>query len=153
MSDSDKVNIPEPLHLIISPELYKAIKNNQGLMPDSDKMERIDAEEFEKFKGLFKNFLDLLNKHQDNAFSILSTIMGMWGYGRKYCGMCGKPIIGKPGHIENRMVCGRCFESFRIADALYQKDSPSEAFAKHEYKKPIHNEISGSPRDSGSPGA
>jgi hypothetical protein len=113
---------PLPFHLIVSYPLFLAIKNNQGLKPDSKEVLKESAEEFEKFKSLFKTFLDLLNNHQESAFSILSTIMSIWGYSRKYCGMCGKPIIGKPGHIENRMVCQRCNESFRIAEELYKRD-------------------------------
>lgn len=127
---------PEPFHLIISHELFQAIKNNQGLMPSTGKVNKLTADEFEKFKSFFKTFLDLLNKHQESAFSVLSTIMSMWGYSRKYCGMCGKPIIGKPGHIENRMVCPRCNEAFNIAEELYRRDADSPEFSEPRRPRP-----------------
>jgi hypothetical protein len=133
MSEVSKVEIeqqvvatPEPFHLIVSHALYQAIKSNQGLKSDGDKVNKETAEEFEKFKVLFKSFLDKLNKNDESAYAILSNIMSMWGYSRKYCGMCGKPIVGRPGHIENRMVCPRCFDAFRIAEELYKRDAPVE---------------------------
>ena len=115
---------PDPFHLIIPHELFLAIKNNQN-HTSGQKVDIATAQEFEKFKKLFKTFLDLLNRQDPGAFSVLSSIMSMWGYSRKYCGMCGKPIIGRPGHIENRMVCGQCNASFRITERLYHKDEPS----------------------------
>jgi len=143
----EQVSTPAPFHLIVSYPLFLAIKNNQGLMPDSKEVPKESAEEFEKFKSSFKLFLDLLNKHQESSFSILSSIMSMWGYSRKYCGMCGKPIIGKPGHIENRMVCGRCNDSFRIAEELYKrephKDIRQEAlqeFTNRKREEKLNNE-------------
>lgn len=130
----NKIPAPEPFHLIISHELYAAIRNNQGLAHSNDNMIDKDfAKEFEQFKNSFKNFLDLLNKKDESAFSVLSNIMNMWGYGRRYCGQCGKPIIGKSGHIENRLVCNSCNESYRITNELYKRDSnPSYTFKKKD---------------------
>lgn len=125
---------PEPFHLIVSYPLFLSIKNNQSLAPDSKEVPIELAEEFEKFKSMFKSFLDLMNKHNESAFSVLSSIMSLWGYSRKYCGMCGKPIIGKPSHIENRMVCSRCNDSFRIAEELYKRD-PHQALKDFNDKK------------------
>jgi hypothetical protein len=116
----------EPLHLIISLPLYKAIKYNQGLQPDNATISEADIKEFDKFKFLFRELLTKLNSHDSTAFTVLSGIMNMWGYSRKYCGMCGKPIIGKPGHIENRLVCGSCNESYRITEALFHKRPEEE---------------------------
>jgi len=124
MNDKPKTPVPapEPYHLIISLPLFNSIKYNQGLQPDKTDVTEKEAQEFEKFKILFKEFLNKLNEHDSSAFTLLSAIMGMWGYSRKYCGMCGKPIIGKPGHIENRMVCPSCNESYRITEALLRDD-------------------------------
>jgi len=126
-SKDDKTKIDtrvEPFHLILSLPLFKSIKYNQGLQPDKTEIPAADIKEFDKFKFLFKEFLNKLNAHDSSAFTILSAIMNMWGYSRKYCGMCGKPIIGKPGHIENRMVCPSCNESYRITEALLRGDQP-----------------------------
>lgn len=129
-----KIPAPEPFHLIISHELYAAIRNNQGLASSSDNLIDKDfAKEFEQFKTSFKSFLDLLNKKDETAFSVLSNIMAMWGYGRRYCGQCGKPIIGKSGHIENRLVCNSCNESYRITIELYKRDAnPQYTFKKKD---------------------
>lgn len=134
---NESVAPPDPFHLIISHELYAAIKNNQGL-PRTNKIDKAAADEFEKFKALFKSFLDALNNHDESAFSILSSIMSLWGYSRKYCGMCGKPIIGRPGHIENRMVCPRCDDSFRITNELYkkEKEKPKENLNRKVFQNP-----------------
>lgn len=123
MQEDNTVPTPEPYHLIVSQSLYKAIKYNQA-HPQSKQPATInkeDAEEFDKFKILFKEFMDKLNAQESSSFSILSTIMGMWGYSRKYCGMCGRPIIGKPGHIQNRMSCSTCADSYKIADSIYKQ--------------------------------
>jgi hypothetical protein len=121
-----KVSVPEPYHLILSLPLFQSIKNNQGLRPSPDEVTEEEAKEFEKFKKLFKEFMDRMNRHDSSAFSILSTIMGLWGYSRKYCGMCGRPIIGKPGHIENRMVCAGCNESYKITQRLLKDENLEE---------------------------
>lgn len=118
----DLVKTPEPYHLIIPQSLYQAIKYNQTHNNDRDKITAEEAKEFEKFKVLFKDFINKLNTQNPSAFSLLSAIMGMWGYSRKYCGMCGRPIIGKPGHIQNRMVCITCDDSYRITEELHKKD-------------------------------
>jgi len=120
----DMVLTPEPYHLIIPQSLYKAIKYNQAhhSHADNEKIVREEAHEFETFKKFFKEFMNRLNSQDPSAFSVLSTIMGMWGYTRKYCGMCGRPIIGKPGHIQNRMVCSTCNDSYRIAEELHKRD-------------------------------
>ena len=138
-----QVDAPEPFHLIMPHELYYAIKNNSYYAGNS-KVDRQTAEEFEKFKKLFKAFLEQLNRQDPSAFSILSTIMTMWGYSRKYCGMCGKPIIGRPGHIENRMVCSQCNASYRITEKLYQKDEtpyPPKKFIPKRYPGNSQNPV------------
>jgi NADH pyrophosphatase NudC (nudix superfamily) len=130
----EKVQAPEPFHLIISHELYAAIRNNQGLAhANNNLIDKDFAQEFEQFKNSFKTFLDLLNKKDNSAFSVLSNIMNMWGYGRRYCGQCGKPIIGKSGHIENRLVCNSCNESYRITNELYKRDTSPYRAAKKKF--------------------
>lgn len=118
----EMVKTPEPYHLIIPQSLFKAIKYNQAQIKDRDKITKEEEKEYYKFKNMFKDFMARLNAGDPSAFSILSAIMGMWGYTRKYCGMCGKPIIGKPGHIQNRMVCATCDESYRIAEEIHKKE-------------------------------
>jgi uncharacterized protein YbaR (Trm112 family) len=125
---NDKLKIPDPYHLIVSLSLFNSIKYNQGLQPGKTEVSEKEVQEFEKFKLLFKEFLNKLNEHDSGAFTLLSSIMNMWGYSRKYCGMCGKPIIGKPGHIENRMVCPSCNESYRITEALLRGDDPHQGY-------------------------
>jgi len=134
------VPAPEPYHLIIPQSLYKAIKYNQTHHShgDNEKILKEEVYEFEKFKKLFKEFMNKLNFQNPEAFSILSTIMGMWGYSRKYCGMCGRPIIGKPGHIQNRMVCSTCDDSYRITEELHKREDSeiiSEKTSKGFYNK------------------
>jgi hypothetical protein len=123
---NDKPNmmpVPEPYHLIIPQSLYKSIKYNQAHHHQAKgEITNEEATEFKKFKDLFKNFMNKLNAQDPSAFSTLSAIMGMWGYSRKYCGMCGRPIIGKPGHIQNRMVCPTCDDSYKIAEELHKRE-------------------------------
>ena len=127
----EMVKAPEPYHLIISQSLFKAIKYNQPQVKEKEKITKEEEKEFYKFKNMFKDFMTRLNSSDPSAFSILSAIMGLWGYSRKYCGMCGRPIIGKPGHIQNRMVCPTCEDSYRIADELHKKeDIPPEQTVK-----------------------
>lgn len=125
------VKTPEPYHLILSPSLYKSIKYNQTHHGDKAKISKYEAEEFEKFKRLFKEFVSKMNSQDPSAFAVLSVLMGMWGYNRKYCGMCGKPIIGKPGHIQNRMVCKTCDDSFKIAEELYKREEHDNPRKQH----------------------
>lgn len=126
----EMVSVPEPYHLIIPHSLYKAIKYNQAHSTDQKKITKEEEREFMKFKDTFKEFMKRLNAGDPSSFSILSNIMGMWGYSRKYCGMCGRPIIGKPGHIQNRMVCPTCDDSFRITEELNKKDDRPQQAAK-----------------------
>lgn len=117
----EMVPVPDPYHLIISQSLYKAIKFNQAHQNKTVKeIHKEDAAEFKKFKILFKDFINRLNAQDPTAFSVLSTVMGMWGYSRKFCGMCGRPIIGKAGYIQNRMVCGTCSDSYKIAESIHK---------------------------------
>jgi len=118
----DMIEAPEPYHLIIPQSLYKAIKFNQGSAKGDELITKEDYDEFMQFKDLFKSFISKLNFHDPSAFSDLSGIMGMWGYSRKYCGMCGRPIIGKPEHIQNRMVCNTCGDSYKITEELLKQD-------------------------------
>lgn len=122
----DERKIPEPFQVIISPMLFQAIKFNQTLRPSEKYLSDEDLEDFETFKTLFKDFLARLNKHDQGAFSILSNIMSMWGYSRKYCGMCGRPVLGKGQHIQNRIVCDTCGNSYRIAEELYRRQDQDE---------------------------
>jgi hypothetical protein len=112
--------LPEPFDVIFSPLLYHSIKYNQDLKPDESYISDEELKEFEKFKSLFKDFLARLNKHDQAAFSVLSTMMQMWGYSRKYRGMCGRPIINNPGKVEGRFVCEGCKGSYEIAEKLYE---------------------------------
>lgn len=105
-----------------TPLLYVSIKYNQSLRPDVSLLSKEDIKEYEKFKQLFSLFLEKLKKHDQSAFTFLSSIMSMWGYTRKYCGMCGKPIIGKYEHIQNRIVCDDCHNSYKITEELYKRD-------------------------------
>lgn len=123
--DEDR-KVPEPFQVIISPLLFQAIKYNQTLRPSESYLSDEDLEEFEKFKALFKEFLAKLNKHDQSAFSALSNVMSMWGYSRKYCGMCGRPVIGKGQHIQNRIVCDTCGNSYRIAEELYRREDQDD---------------------------
>lgn len=118
----EMVDAPEPYHLIIPQSLYKAIKFNQGSAKSDEQIAPEDANEFDNFKKLFKEFTHKLNKQDPSAFSLLSSIMGMWGYSRKYCGMCGRPIIGKPEHIQNRMCCNTCGDSYKITEELLRQE-------------------------------
>lgn len=120
--DDEERKIPEPFQVIISPLLFQAIKYNQTLRPSEKFLSDEDIEEFEKFKKQFKEFLNGLNKHDQSAFTMLSSVMSMWGYTRKYCGMCGRPVIGKGQHIQNRIACDTCGNSYRIAEELYRKE-------------------------------
>lgn len=139
---NDKPNMmpmPEPYHLIVPQSLYKAIKYNQAHhQVHKGEITNEEATEFKKFKNLFKDFMNKLNSQDPSAFSTLSAIMGMWGYSRKYCGMCGRPIIGKPGHIQNRMVCPTCDDSYRIAEELHKREDGeivNEKRVKGSYNK------------------
>ena len=89
--------------------------------------------------------MNKVNEEDPSAFTILSNIMAMWGYTRKYCGMCGRPIIGKPGHIQNRMVCQTCDDSYKITDELYKRED-SDAVAPNK-----NNKIKSKPNSSNNP--
>ncbi len=136
MSDkkTELVDAPEPYHLIIPQSLYKAIRFNQGSSKNDDKITLEDAKEFDNFKTLFKAFISKLNRQDPSAFSILPNIMGMWGYSRKYCGVCGRPIIGKPEHIQNRMVCSTCGDSYKITEELFKHEKTE---SKDSTKPPV----------------
>lgn len=120
--DEEDRKIPEPFQVIISPLLFQAIKYNQTLRPSEKYLSDEDLKEFEQFKAMFKDFLSKLNKHDQSSFTTLSSVMSMWGYTRKYCGMCGRPVIGKGQHIQNRIVCDACGNSYKIAEELYRRE-------------------------------
>jgi hypothetical protein len=119
--DNQDRKIPEPLHIIMSPALFYSIKSNQGLIPEEN-LSDVSLEEFEKFKELWKDVVNKLNKHDDGAFGSLSKLFSMWGYNRRYCSMTGKPIIGKPRYIEGRMVSEEYFQSYQITERLHKRD-------------------------------
>lgn len=106
----------------MSPRLYYAVKYNQFPPAKEEEIPEEDVKEFEKYKSLWEEFDRKINRHDQSCFSLLSSIMGMWGYSRRYCGMCGKPIIGKAEHISNRMVCGICHDGFKITEQLLEKE-------------------------------
>lgn len=125
--DEDReVDIPEPFNVIFSPALYHKIKHNQATAIRDEDVPQEELEEFKKFRELFKEFLNKLNKQDHSSLSILSALMSMWGYTRKYCGMCGRPIIGKPGHIQNRLVCYTCYDSYKITEELFKRVDKKE---------------------------
>lgn len=123
-NNEDRDSKLEPFNVIFSPRLYQTIKHNSFLSQIYEKEGMTDEElnEYENFKTLFRDFLKKLNQNDPSAFSILSNIMNMWGYSRKYCGMCGKPIIGPSGHIQNRLTCSTCFHSFKITEKLFKME-------------------------------
>ena len=102
--------------------LYYAVKYNQFPPENEEDISEKDVKEFEKYQNLWEEFQKKINKHDQSCFSLLSSIMGMWGYSRRYCGMCGKPIIGKTEHISNRMVCNACYEGFKITEQLLKRE-------------------------------
>jgi hypothetical protein len=113
----------DPFNVIFSAPLYASIKYNQAVKIDESKLPDIDKKEFEKFKVLFKQFLEKLNNQDQSAFTILSTLMSMWGYTRKYCGMCGRPIVGDAKYVQKRLTCLSCHDSYEIANELYKRES------------------------------
>ena len=133
----------EPFNIIFSTALYNAIKYNQGLKPDDSYISKEDIEEFEKFKTMFKEFLSKLNKHDQSAFTVLSNIMSLWGYSRKYCGMCGRPVIGRGGYILGRLVCESCHGSYKITEELYNREKDSNKSKKtHIYNNKEEKDVS-----------
>jgi len=124
MSEENKV--PEPFNVIFSPSLYYKIKYNHVTKIEDESIPKNELDEFERFKTLFKDFLNKVNKQDLSASSTLSSLMTMWGYSRKYCGMCGIPIIGKPEYIGNRVVCKGCHESYRITEELHKREGDSD---------------------------
>ena len=110
-----------PLVVEIDLKFYTAVKYNKGLLKYISKH---DEQEFVKFKRLFKQFINKLEVDNHSAFSDMSALMSMWGYSRKYCGMCGRPIIGKINRIQNRrIVCNTCFKSYKITETLHQQEA------------------------------
>lgn len=137
MTDNERKKASEPFHVIISPSLYLAIKYNQSTKRDEKNIPDEEIVEFEKFKALFKQFLDGLNKQDQSSLSLLSSIMSLWGYNRKYCGLCGKPIIGRGESIQNRLTCRSCFDSYKITEELYRREGhEEEKFTRREYRNP-----------------
>jgi len=137
----EMVDAPEPYHLIIPQSLYKAIKYNQSHHNEQNKVTKEERKEFDEFKKLFKDFMKKLNSQDPSAFSILSAIMGMWGYSRKYCGMCGRPIIGRPGHIQNRMVCPTCEDSYKITEELHKKEDHAPTVTRVVGRKAVEQPL------------
>lgn len=125
MSEEEN-NIPEPFNVIFSPSLYYKVKYNHVTKIEDEQIPERELDEFERFKVLFKDFLNKVNKQDLSASSTLSALMTMWGYSRKYCGMCGIPIIGKPEYIGNRVVCKGCHESYRITEELHKREDEIE---------------------------
>lgn len=126
MNDNERKKSSEPFHIILSPALYFAIKYNQAIKRDESLLSEDEVREYEKFKETFKIFLNGVNKQDHSSLSLLSAIMNMWGYNRKYCGLCGKPIIGDGKSIQNRLTCRSCFDSYKITEELYRREAHEE---------------------------
>jgi hypothetical protein len=107
----------------MSPKLYYSIRNNQFLQKEDLVFSESDTKEYERFKKTWEEFENKLNNQDPIAFSILSNLMNFWGYNRRYCGMCGRPIIGRPEHIQNRIVCCNCYKSYEITENLLKQDN------------------------------
>jgi hypothetical protein len=119
----------------MSPRLYYAIKYNQFPPSKNEKISEEDRKEFNKYKRLWEELQKKIDNHDQSAFSLLSSIMGMWGYNRRYCGMCGKPIIGKPQHISNRMVCNTCHDGYMIAEQLLVREEMAKEDSANSEQK------------------
>jgi NADH pyrophosphatase NudC (nudix superfamily) len=132
---SKEENIPDPFNVIFSPALYYQIKYNHVTKIRDEDIPTEELKEFERFKSLFKDFLNKVNKQEKTAASTLSMLMTMWGYSRKYCGMCGIPIIGKPDYVGNRIVCKGCYESYKITEELYKREETRENKFPNQNKK------------------
>lgn len=102
--------------------LYYAVKYNQFPPENENDISKEDVKELKKYQNLWEEFQKKIDGHDQSCFSLLSSIMGMWGYSRRYCGMCGKPIIGKAEHISNRMVCNICYDGFKITEQLLKRE-------------------------------
>ena len=146
MTDKERKEAFEPFHVIIPPALYLAIKYNQSTKRDEKNIPDEEIEDFAKFKELFRKFLEGVNKQDQSALALLSAIMSMWGYSRKYCGLCGKPIIGRGENIQNRLTCRSCYDSYKITEELYRRESHEDASQRRKSStyprrkfKPPHN--------------
>lgn len=134
-NDKPKVVASKPLSINLNVNLFHAIKYNQGLIDESHISES-DIIEFNKFTTHLNGFFDKLESHDQGAFSLLSSLMSTWGYSRKYCGMCGRPVIGEFKSVQNRITCKMCYASYKITEALLKRDSyPSEQAAKPKSPK------------------
>jgi len=132
MSKDEKIKIPDPFKIDMDFTLFAAIKYNRSL---KDYKHEYDTREFTNFKRLFKEFLKKLNENNPTAFSDLSTLMSMWGYHRKYCGMCGRPVIGKVYRMQGgKIVCVTCYGSYKITEKLFEKDADEEIKEKASEK-------------------
>ena len=129
--EDKKIKQPDPFDIKMDYSLFASIKYNRAIKECANEY---DKKDFETFKSLFKKFLKEL--HQNNnmdAFSDLSAIMSMWGYHRKYCGMCGRPVIGKIYRLQGgKIVCGTCNASYKITDMLLEKENNQEEVTTEE---------------------
>lgn len=118
--ENKEINPSDPFDIRMDFSLFASIKYNKAMRRCFNEY---DKKEFDNFKTLFKRFLHKVKENDPTASSDLSSIMSMWGYHRKYCGMCGRPVIGKLYRIQGRkIVCHTCNESYKITDKLSEKD-------------------------------
>ena len=107
------------MNIKIDENLYAAIRYNRPV----EKIPEVAKKEYKEFEKIFKQFLSKLDSGDPRVFSLLSTLMSMLGYSRKYCGYCGMPVIGKIHRIQNStIVCKTCYLSYKITEKLYESD-------------------------------
>jgi len=135
---SEDKKIPDLFDIKMDFSLFTAIKYNRSL---KEYKHEYDTKEFVNFKRLFKSFVEKLENQDPSAFSDLSALMSMWGYHRKYCGMCGRPVIGKIYRLQGgKIVCQTCHGSFRITEKLFEKDIDDDSVQKTQQQDEKHIE-------------
>ena len=135
MSEDKKIKVPGPFKIEMDFTLFSSIKYNRDL---KDQMHEYDIKEFASFKKLLLEFSNKLKEGNPTAFSDLSALMSMWGYHRKYCGMCGRPVIGKIYRLQGgKIVCSTCHASYKITDKLFEKDVNDEINKENEVGKKL----------------
>ena len=96
----------------ITKEFFLFLKHNRFI--DKDNIKDYSNKDYNEFNNLLTSFIQAMENNNPNASEFLGALMTFLGFSRKYCSLCGKPIIGKYYKLNNRITCNNCYAAYSV---------------------------------------
>ena len=98
-----------------------------NVVQEVKELSEYDKALYKEFISKWKTFAQLLEKNDNKASGVLGSIASLFGFNRRYCSICGSPIMSRYSKIQGKISCPSCYDSYKIIQLLEKKQEKIDA--------------------------